>query len=117
MLLAYHRTTGAPRRRTAPALVYRRRPAGQAYDVALLLDSAIRKAGGSLADKNALRAALQAADFKSIRGDFKFNNNHFPIQDYYLREVVKDDKGRLTNVIRGTVFEDHADPYAAECRM
>jgi branched-chain amino acid transport system substrate-binding protein len=85
--------------------------------VALLLDSAIRKAGGSLADKNALRAALQAADFKSIRGDFKFNNNHFPIQDYYLREVVKDDKGRLTNVIKGTVFNDHADPYAAECKM
>jgi branched-chain amino acid transport system substrate-binding protein len=91
--------------------------AAQAYDVALLLDSAIRKTGGSLTDKNALRAALQAADFKSIRGDFKFNNNHYPIQDYYLREVVKDDKGRLTNVIRGTVFNDHADPYAAECRM
>ena len=91
--------------------------AAQAYDVALLLDSAIRKTGGSLTDKNALRAALQSADFKSIRGDFKFNANHFPIQDYYLREVVKDDKGRLTNVIRSTVFEDHADPYAAECKM
>jgi branched-chain amino acid transport system substrate-binding protein len=91
--------------------------AAQAYDVALLLDSAIRKTGGNLADKNALRAALQAADFKSIRGDFKFNSNHYPIQDYYLREVVKDDKGRLTNVIRGTVFNDHVDPYAAECKM
>lgn len=91
--------------------------ASQAYDAAKLIDSAIRKAGGKLDDKAALGKALMAADFKSVRGSFKFNRNHFPIQTYYLREVVKDGQGRYLNKLKGTVFTDHADAYAAECGM
>ena len=72
---------------------YQRLPtlyASQGYDAAQLLDSAIRDVKGKIEDKDALRKALQAANFKSVRGDFKFNVNHFPIQSYYLREVVKE---------------------------
>jgi branched-chain amino acid transport system substrate-binding protein len=42
--------------------------AAHAYDSAMLLDSAIRRVGGNLADKDALRTAIRAADFRSVRG-------------------------------------------------
>jgi len=91
--------------------------ASQAYDAAKLIDSAIRKTGGKLSDKAALNKALMAADFKSVRGPFKFNKNHFPIQDFYLREVVKDAKGRYMSTLKGVIFKDHADAYVGECGM
>ena len=91
--------------------------AAQGYDSALLIDSAIRAAGGNLEDKDALRAALKAADFESVRGKFSFNNNHFPIQNFYIRQVVKNADGVLTNKLVGPAFEDHADAYAGECPM
>ena len=66
-----------------------------AYDSAMLLNSAIRKVKGNVADKKAFMAALKAADFPSVRGHFKFNNNQLRIQDFYVFEVVKDAEGRL----------------------
>ena len=89
----------------------------QSYDAAQLIDSAVRAVKGNLADKDALRAALQKADFKSLRGSFKFNTNHYPIQDYYLRVIEKDGKGRVTNKTLGTIFRNHADAYVGECKM
>jgi len=91
--------------------------ASQGYDAALLIDAAVRKVKGNLDDKDALRAALASADFKSVRGPFRFNTNHYPIQDYYLRVIEKDAKGRVTNRTVGTVFKDHPDAYVAECAM
>ena len=91
--------------------------ASQGYDAALLIDAAVRKVKGNLDDKEGLRAALASADFKSVRGAFKFNRNHYPVQDYYLRVVEKDAKGRVTNRTVGTIFKDHADAYANECAM
>ncbi|HSV29592.1 MAG TPA: ABC transporter substrate-binding protein [Candidatus Omnitrophota bacterium] len=102
------------------AAAYGRLPsvyASQAYDAAKLIDAAIKKAGGKLDDKAALGKGLMAAEFKSVRGPFKFNKNHFPIQDYYLREVVKDAKGRYLNKLKAPVFRDHADAYVGECGM
>jgi len=60
---------------------------------------------------------LNAANFKSVRGNFKFNSNQFPIQDYYLRVVGKDSQGRITNRTLGTVFKDHGDAYVGACKM
>ncbi len=91
--------------------------AAQGYDAALLIDSAIAAVGGDLSDKEALRKALRKADFASVRGDFKFNRNHFPIQDFYIRKVIKNSEGVLTTKIIGTAFEDHADAYHSECDM
>ncbi len=88
--------------------------AAQAFDTANLVLAASAKA--SVKDKDAFRAALKAADFKSVRGKFSFNTNNHPIQDFYVREVVKDGD-TLTNKIVGTAFTDHKDAYAADCKM
>jgi len=88
--------------------------ASQGYDTANLLLSAMGKA--EVTDADAFRAALEMADFASTRGKFSFNTNHHPIQDIYVREVVKDGDV-LTNKIIGVALKDHADAYAAECKM
>jgi branched-chain amino acid transport system substrate-binding protein len=88
--------------------------ASQGYDAARLIGSALAKA--SIDDPDAFRAALEEAGFESVRGDFKFGPNHHPIQDIYVREVVKEGDV-LTNKVVGTAMEDHADAYAAECQM
>lgn len=91
--------------------------ASQGYDAARLIDGAVRKVNGNLKDKDALRKALESAPFESVRGAFKFDANHYPIQDYYLREVVKDAQGRVTNRLVGRVLENHADAYVGACKM
>ena len=91
--------------------------AAQGFDAARLIEAAVRDSKGNLEDKAAVRKALEAAKFDSVRGAFKFNSNHFPIQDYYLRVITKDAKGRVTNRTLGTVFKAHSDAYAASCKM
>jgi branched-chain amino acid transport system substrate-binding protein len=89
----------------------------QAYDAALLIDSAIRAVGGDLSDIDALRTAMRAADFQSLRGNFRFNHNHYPIQDFYLTGVVRRDDGAFHTSIIERIFEDYADFYAEACEM
>lgn len=91
--------------------------ASQGYDAAHLIDAAVRDVKGKTEDKDALRRALKAARFDSVRGAFKFNTNQFPIQDYYLRVVTKDTQGRVTNRTLGKVFTNHADAYVGDCKM
>jgi len=91
--------------------------AAQSYDAALLLDSAIAKVKGNVADKKAFQAALKAADFKSVRGNFKFNTNGFPIQDQYVFEVAKDAKGRVSLKTIGSPLKDHKDAYHTQCKL
>ncbi|SFB78312.1 branched-chain amino acid transport system substrate-binding protein [Bosea sp. CRIB-10] len=96
---------------------YKRRPsiyASQGYDTANLLLSAVAKA--SVKDAAAFRAALEAADFKSVRGSFRFGLNHHPIQDVYVRDVVKVD-GALTNKLVSKTFTAHQDAYVKDCKM
>ncbi len=91
--------------------------AAQGYDTAMLIDSAVRKVKGNVEDKVAFRKALMAADFKSVRGNFKFNKNQYPIQDYYLRVVRTDEKGRITNRLMGKILSNHEDSFASQCKM
>ena len=91
--------------------------ASQGYDAARLIDAAVRDTKGNLDDKNAVRKALQAAKFDSVRGAFKFNTNQYPIQDYHLRVITRDTQGRVTNRTLNKVFEQHADAYAKDCKM
>ncbi len=88
--------------------------ASQGYDTANLIISAMDVA--DVDDQDAFRAALQAADFASVRGDFEFGSNHHPIQDIYVREVIKEGDV-YTNRIIGTGLEDRGDAYAAECSL
>lgn len=88
--------------------------AAQGFDTANLLLSAMAKA--DVTDADGFRAALEAADFPSVRGKFSFGPNHHPIQDIYVREVIKEGDV-YTNQIVGTALTDHGDAYSAECKM
>ncbi|MDM0114071.1 ABC transporter substrate-binding protein [Variovorax sp. J22R133] len=91
--------------------------ASQGYDAAMLLDGAVRDVKGKIEDKDALRKALRAANFKSVRGNFKFNTNQFPIQNYYLRVVGRDKQGRIDNKTLKTILTNYHDPFASSCKM
>lgn len=92
--------------------------AAQGYDAAMLIDAAVRDVKGKLDDKEAVRRALKAARFQSVRGEFKFNTNQYPIQNYYLRVIGKDDKGRLVNKSLGApILKNHGDAYVQDCKM
>ncbi len=89
----------------------------QAYDTAMLIDSALKATKGDTANKDALRAALMKADFQSLRGKFKFNTNHYPIQDFYLVKVGKRPDGKYETEIVQKVFADYGDGFVHDCAM
>lgn len=89
----------------------------QAFDTASLIDSAVKKTGGDLADKDAVRAALREADFTSLRGNFSFSNNHYPIQDFHMLTVIKRDDGKFHTSFVRTVAPDYADSFHQDCDM
>ena len=89
----------------------------QAYDTAMLIDSAVRAIGGNTSDTKALSAAIKKADFKSLRGPFKFNVNGYPIEDFYLTKVVRRDDGKYQTSIVEKVLENNADSYAKDCKL
>ena len=91
--------------------------AAQSYDAIMLIASAIEAVGGDMSDKDGLRAALKSADFDSVRGKYTYGNNNFPIENFYLREVVTDENGDWTTKIVSTVYENHQDSYASECKL
>lgn len=91
--------------------------AAQGYDSAQLLDSALAKVKGNVADKKAFQVALKAADFKSVRGDFKFNSNNFPIQDFHVFEAIKDSQNRYTLKTVATSLKADRDAYYDKCPM
>ena len=91
--------------------------AAQSYDTIMLINSAVTAVGGDLSNKDGMRNAMRKADFSSVRGPFKYGNNHFPIQNFYLRKVVKDTDGNYTTSIVKTVYTNHQDTYAKDCKM
>ncbi|SEN15063.1 amino acid/amide ABC transporter substrate-binding protein, HAAT family [Paracoccus alcaliphilus] len=88
----------------------------QAYDAAKLIDGAVRQAGGA-ADRDALLAALKEAPFTSVRGNFSFGPNNFPIQDFYLTKVIQREDGKYATSIVEKIFEDYQDSYVSDCAM
>jgi len=91
--------------------------AAQSYDTIFLIKSAVEAVQGDLKDMDGMRAAMAKADFPSVRGPFKYGHNHFPIQNFYLRQVVEDADGVWTTKIVDTVYRNHQDPYAKDCKM
>ncbi|KAA1286677.1 MULTISPECIES: ABC transporter substrate-binding protein [Alcaligenes] len=91
--------------------------ASQGYDAALLLDGALKADPKAATDREALRKALRSAPFESVRGAFAFNNNQYPVQTYYMREVAPNEKGQMSNKIVSTVFEQFQDHFAPQCKM
>ena len=88
-----------------------------AYDAARLIDASVKAIGGKVDDRDALLAQLKKADFKSVRGAFKFNKNGFPVQDYYLVRVAKRADGKFETQIDSKVFTALSDPFVAQCEL
>ncbi len=92
--------------------------ASQGYDAALLVDAAVKAAGGKVKDKEALRDAFRKASFASVRGTaFKLNSNGFPIQDVYVVKAIKRPDGKYATEIVSKVFSDFGDAYAKDCAL
>ena len=89
----------------------------QSYDAANLIASAVAATKGILNDKAAVQKALEKADFKSVRGNFKYGNNHFPIQNFYLQDVVKDKDGNFALQTVATIVENDQDRFHDKCPM
>lgn len=85
------------------------------YDSLMLIDSAVKAAGTE--DRAALRAALRAADFHSLRGNFSFSTNQFPVQDFYVTRAIKDAEGNYRTSVVEKVFTAAADSYVGDCPM
>ena len=92
--------------------------AAQAYDAILSMDAAVRDLKGDVKSKEAVLKALKAANYASTRGPFKYGNNNFPIQDYYLRVIGKDaTSGKITNKTLSTPLKGYRDAYWQQCKM
>ena len=100
---AYHRT---------PSIF-----AALAWDGVHMLDAALHATGGRIEDAGAFRTAMETVKFQSVRGNFRFNTNHFPIQDLHLAQIQKSAQGVLMNSYRERIVADHANSYADQCKM
>jgi branched-chain amino acid transport system substrate-binding protein len=89
----------------------------QAYDAAQLINSAVVAVKGDLTKKDAMKAEMEKANFKSLRGPFKYGNNHIPIQNFYLQDVVKDAGGALSLKTVATIVKDDQDRFHDKCPM
>jgi branched-chain amino acid transport system substrate-binding protein len=91
--------------------------AAQSYDAMFFIKSAVEAVKGNLKDMDGMRRAMEKANFPSVRGSFKMGPNHFPIQNFYLRKAAEDAQGRWTTKIVSTVYKNHQDVYAKQCKM
>src|SRR5437879_1974303 len=89
----------------------------QSYDAANLVNSAVVAVNGDLSKKDAMRAEMRKANYASVRGPYKYGNNHFPIQNFYLQDVVKDAEGNLTLKTVATIVKDSQDQFHDKCPM
>jgi branched-chain amino acid transport system substrate-binding protein len=89
----------------------------QAYDAAQLINSAVVAVKGDTSKKDEMKAEMEKANFKSLRGPFKYGNNHVPIQNFYLQDVVKDTDGALSLKTVATIVDDSQDRFHDKCPM
>jgi branched-chain amino acid transport system substrate-binding protein len=91
--------------------------AAQAYDAANLIASAVVAVNGDVTRKEEMREAMKKANYASVRGPYRYGNNHFPIQNFYLQEAVKTADGSYALATIATVFKEHQDRYHDRCPM
>ncbi len=89
----------------------------QAYDAAQLINSAVVAVKGDTSKKDAMKAEMEKANFKSLRGPFKYGKNHIPVQNFYLQDVVKDGEGQLSLKTVATIVENDQDRFHDKCAM
>lgn len=91
--------------------------AAQSYDTVFFIKSAVEAVNGDLSNRDGMRAAMKKANYPSVRGKYRYGNNHFPIQNFYLRQAYKNSDGEYTFKTISTVLKDHQDSYAKICKM
>lgn len=99
---------------------YGRTPSAYAafsYDAARLLDAAMRTVKGNATDRKALTAAIKSAQFKSLRGNFKFGRNNFPIQDYHIFQLTAGSGKPEFKLLAADVLKQHTDAYSELCKL
>jgi branched-chain amino acid transport system substrate-binding protein len=89
----------------------------QTYDAVGLIDSAVTAVKGDLTNKEGMRKEMEKANFKSVRGNFKFGNNHIPIQDFYLQDAAKNPDGSYSLHTVATIVKDDQDHFHDRCSM
>ena len=89
----------------------------QSYDAANLINSAVVATKGNVSDKAAVQKAMEKADYKSVRGPYKYGNNHFPIENFYLQDVVKNAKGEYVLKTVATIVKNDQDKFHNKCSM
>ncbi len=98
---------------------YKKRPSfygAQTYDAVSLINSAVTAVKGDLSKKDEMRKEMEKADFKSVRGNFKFGNNHIPIQNFYLQDAVKQGDDYVLKTV-ATIVENDQDRFHDKCPM
>jgi branched-chain amino acid transport system substrate-binding protein len=99
---------------------YHRSPSfygAQAYDAARLIDSAVVAVNGNVSQKDAIRDAMRRANYASVRGPYRYGNNHFPIENFYLQEAVQNADGSFSLKTMGTILKDSQDSFHDKCPM
>ncbi len=91
--------------------------AAQSYDTINMIAAAVEKVDADMSNMDGLRAALKSADYASVRGSYSYGANNFPVQNFYLREVVVDDNGDWTTQVVDTVLTNHVDPHVGDCKL
>src|SRR5207244_8705638 len=89
----------------------------QSYDAANFINSAVVAAKGDVTKKDAMRDEMRKANYASVRGPYKYGHNHFPIQNFYLQDVIKDAEGNLTLKTVATIVRDSQDKFHDKCSM
>jgi branched-chain amino acid transport system substrate-binding protein len=89
----------------------------QSYDAANFVNSAVVAVNGDLSKRDAMRAEMRKAHYASVRGPYKYGNNQFPIQNFYLQDVVKDAEGNFTLKTVTTIVKDSQDQFHDKCPM
>jgi len=89
----------------------------QAYDAAGLINSAVEAVDGDLTKKEAIRDAMRKANYASVRGSYRYGNNHFPIESFYLQETIKQPDGSYGLRTVATILKDSQDSFHDKCPM
>src|SRR5258707_1616381 len=88
----------------------------QTYDAVSLLDSVVTSVKGDLSKNDEMRKEMEKANFKSVRGNFKFGHNHIPIQNFYLQDAVKQDDEYVLKTV-ATIVQNDQDRFHDKCPM
>lgn len=88
----------------------------QGYTTALMLDAAVRAAGGNFKDRMAMRKAFLGVKLDTPRGPLGFAADGSPVHNIYLRKVGRNAKGEIANLTQQTIGSGVGPANAGECK-